>query len=107
MLEGGPPPTAFIARDVTRFRIVVSPDTSTDARFKVEEQPQPGWGRVLRGIYLGDGWRFTASEDQAFLRFDIANVESGWLWFYHAGFEKPDVDHLNLSVRSGTCAPAA
>jgi hypothetical protein len=107
MLEGGPPPTAFIAKDVTRFRILVSPDTGTDGRFKVEEQRQVDGGGVLRGVYFGDGWRFTAEEDQAFLRFDIANVETGWLWFYHAAFEKPDVDHLNLSVRSGTCAPAA
>jgi hypothetical protein len=119
MLEGGPPPTAFIAKDVTRFRILVSPrvgDTSA-ARFKVEEQPLTvadrdarmavGEGNLLRGVYLGDGWRFTAAEDQAFLRLDMANVDSGWLWFYHAGFEKLDVDHVNLSVRSGTCAPAS
>ena len=117
-MEGADPPAAFIDRRVTRFAILVSEFTrSTDpkAKFRVEEIPYKGPDRdtktwqtkssVLHATYLGNGWNFTSVADQAFLRLDIASTESGWLKFYHAGFENPDIDNVNLSVRSGTCAP--
>jgi len=116
-MEGANPPAAFIDKRVTRFRIRVTPPpkTAPNAKFKVEETPYSGPQRdpqtwqtknaVLHGAYFGDGWNFNSSTDQAFLRLDIASTESGWLFFHHAGFEHPDADNVNLSVRAGTCAP--
>lgn len=116
-LEGAEPPKAFVDKRVTRFRIVVtSPakNAGANATFRVEETLYAGPDRdkqswqtktsILHGGYRGDGWRFTAVEDQAFLRLDFIG-EAGWLWFYHAGFEHADIDHLSLSVRSGPCEP--
>ncbi|MEQ1864257.1 MAG: hypothetical protein ABL996_06340 [Micropepsaceae bacterium] len=115
--EGADPPKAFIDKRVTRFRIAVTPpakSAKTKATFHVEETPYAGPNRdtqtwqtknsVLHGTYRGDGWKFTAVKDQAFLRLDFIG-EAGWLWFYHAGFEQADVDHLSLSIRSGPCEP--
>ena len=99
MMEGSDPPAAFIDKSAAKFRIVVTPP-GKGIKGRVREAA----GSVLRGAYAGDGWRFSASADQAFLRLDFIG-EAGWLWFYHAGFEKPDIDHLNLSVRSGPCEP--
>ena len=116
-LEGADRPAAFIDKRVTRFRIVVTPPAKRGrgaAAFRVVETPYVGADRdkqswqtknsVLHGVYRGDGWRFTASQDQAFLRLDFIG-EAGWLSFYHAGFEHADADHISLSVRSGTCEP--
>ncbi|MFM9864207.1 MAG: hypothetical protein ACKVRO_11425 [Micropepsaceae bacterium] len=106
MMEGADPPKAFIGEGTARFRIVVS-RPSKGGKVRVEGRPSgTASATVLRGVFLGDGWRFTAAKDQAFLRLDFIG-EAGWLWFYHAGFEKPDVDHLNLTVRQGHCEPAA
>ena len=103
MMEGSDPPKAFIDKTEARFRIVVSPRVRGKAR--VEERAiGKAKAFVLRGAYFGDGWKFAPAKDQAFLRLDFIG-EAGWLWFYHAGFEKPDIDHLNLSVRSGPCEP--
>jgi len=99
MMEGSDPPAAFIDKRVTKFRIVVTPPAK-GVKGRVKEAA----GSVLHGAYAGDGWRFVAAGEQAFLRLDFIG-EAGWLWFYHAGFEKPDIDHLNLSVRSGPCEP--
>jgi hypothetical protein len=116
-LEGADPPKAFIDKRVTRFRIKVTPPPKhapANSTFRVEETPYSGPDRdkqtwqtknsVLHGTYRGDGWKFTAVKDQAFLRLDFIG-EAGWLWFYHAGFEHADVDHLSLSVRAGPCEP--
>lgn len=83
--------------------------------FTVTELPYTGQGAsqsvwqdenaVLHSIYLGDGYMFTAKEDQAFLR--IAEMENGRLWFYHAGFEYPGGEDVALSVRYGTCSREA
>lgn len=112
-LEGADPPTAFTDIHPRKFRIVISPPKKS--QYRVQETAYSGPDRdktrwqtsnsVLHGAYLGNGWKFTSSDNQAFLRLDIANPESGWLWFYHAGFERTDAYHLNLSVRIGTCAP--
>lgn len=105
MQEGADPPAAFIDKRVTRFRISVTPQLKR-AKARVVEIVRAGdAASVLHGAYIGDGWRFTAGGEQAFLRLDFIG-EAGWLWFYHAGFEKPDVDHLNLTVRSGPCEPS-
>lgn len=118
LLEGAEPPKAFTSTQVNRFRIVISAagKNAGGAKYRIVEAPYSGRERdkshwqtassVLHGAYLGDGWKFTGTADQAFLRLDIANPESGWLWFYHAGFEHADDYHMNLSVRVGTCAPA-
>lgn len=104
MQEGADPPAAFIDKKVVRFRISVTPQAS-HAKARVVEVVKAGEkASVLHGAYAGDGWKFAAGGEQAFLRLDFIG-EAGWLWFYHAGFEKPDVDHLNLTVRSGPCAP--
>lgn len=104
MQEGAAPPAAFIDRQATRFRISVTPSAKR-VKARVVEKPRAGEKvLVLHGAYVGDGWKFTAAQEQAFLRLDFIG-EAGWLWFYHAGFEKPDIDHLNLSVRSGPCEP--
>ena len=110
--EGAEPPSAFIAHAKTRFRILVL--KAVHGKMRVEETAYAGPERdpqkwqtkrsVLHGAYFGDGWRFSGP-DQAVLRLDMASEESGWLFFHHAGFEKPDADHLNLSVRWGACAP--
>ncbi len=118
-LEGADPPTAFLDKRVTRFRIVVTPpakNARANATFRVEETSYSGPERdkqiwqtkdsVLHGTYRGDGWKFAAVDDQAFLRLDFIG-EAGWLWFYHAGFERADDDHLSLSVRAGPCQPNA
>jgi hypothetical protein len=118
-LEGADRPAAFIDKRVTRFRIVVTPPAKKagkNASFRVVEAPYSGPDRdkqswqtknsVLHDFYRGDGWRFTAVKDQAFLRLDFIG-EAGWLSFYHAGFERADVDHISLSVRSGVCEPDA
>lgn len=102
--EGADPPKAFVDGRVTKFRIVVTP-ASKKAKARVAETPSAGRDVVLRGTYVGDGWSFQSTSDQAFFRLDSLGVESGWLFFYHSGFERPDADHLNLSVRTGTCAP--
>lgn len=99
MMEGSDPPAAFIDKAAAKFRIVVTPPTKK-AKGRVREAA----GSVLAGAYTGDGWRFAASRDQGFLRLDFIG-EAGWLWFYHAGFERPDIDHLNLAVRAGPCVP--
>ena len=103
MMEGSDPPKAFVDETKLRFRIVVTPPAK-GSRGKVRVEERPAKGTVLHGAYFGDGWKFTAAKDQAFLRLDFIG-EAGWLWFYHAGFEKPDVEHLNLSVRQGHCEP--
>lgn len=100
MMEGSDPPKAFIASDAESFRIVVTPPKK-GVKGRVKETTS---AKVLHGAYVGDGSRFTAVRDQGFLRLDFIG-EPGWLWFYHAGFEKPDVDHLNLTVRQGHCEP--
>lgn len=100
MLEGSDPPKAFIAKDALTFRILVTPPKK-GAKGRVRETTG---GKLLRVAYYGDGTKFAAAQDQAFLRLDFIG-EAGWLWFYHAGFEKPDVDHLNLTVREGHCEP--
>jgi hypothetical protein len=100
MQEGADPPAAFIDKTVTKFRILVTPPTK-----RKEGRVAEVAGTVLRGSYAGDGWRFRAVPDQGFLRLDFIG-EAGWLWFYHAGFERPDIDHLNLTVRAGPCEPA-
>ena len=99
VLEGAAPPAAFIDKTAAKFRIVVTPPTKK-AKGRVSEAARS----VLTEPYSGDGWKFSAKGEQAFLRLDFIG-EAGWLWFYHAGFEKPDIDHLNLSVRSGPCEP--
>jgi hypothetical protein len=105
MQEGAAPPAAFIEKRVVRFRISVTPPAKR-TKARVVEMTRPG-GKVLvlHGAYVGDGTKFTTAKEQAFLRIDFIG-EAGWLWFYHAGFEKPDVDHLNLTVRTGPCEPA-
>lgn len=113
-LEGADPPRGFVDERVTTFRIVVTPATRT-AKACVAETPYSGSDRdkqhwqtqnaVLHSAYVGDGWSFQSAREQAFFRLDSLGVESGWLFFYHSGFERPDADHLNLSVRTGTCAP--
>lgn len=106
MQEGAAPPAAFIDKRVVRFRISVTPPTKR-VKARVVETVRAGEAApILRGAYVGDGWKFSASAgEQAFLQLDFIG-EAGWLWFYHAGFEKPDIDHLNLTVRSGPCEPA-
>ena len=99
MQEGAAPPAAFIDKTQAKFRIVVTPPSKT-SKGRVSEAARS----VLTEPYSGDGWRFSAKGEQAFLRLDFIG-EAGWIWFYHAGFEKPDIDHLNLSVRSGPCEP--
>lgn len=99
MQEGAAPPAAFIDKTQAKFRIVVTPPSKT-SKGRVSEAVRS----VLTEPYSGDGWTFSAKGEQAFLRLDFIG-EAGWLWFYHAGFEKPDIDHLNLSVRSGPCEP--
>jgi hypothetical protein len=99
MLEGAALPSAFIDKATAKFRIVVTPPTKV-TKGRVREVART----VLGGDYVGDGWRFGAVGEQGFLHIDFIG-EAGWLWFYHAGFEKPDIDHLNLSVRSGPCEP--
>lgn len=99
MQEGAAPPAAFIDKATATFRIVVTPP-SKRAKGRVSEAARS----VLGTAYVGDGWRFGAVGAQGFLQLDYIG-EAGWLWFYHAGFEKPDIDHLNLSVRSGPCEP--
>jgi hypothetical protein len=101
MQEGADLPAAFIDKTTAKFRIVVTPPTKK-TKGRVREVART----VLAGDYVGDGWRFGAVGEQGFLHIDFIG-EAGWLWFYHAGFEKPDIDHLNLSVRSGPCEPAA
>jgi hypothetical protein len=98
--EGAAPPAAFIDKAAAKFRIVATPPTKK-TKGRVSEAARS----VLTEPYSGDGWKFSAKGEQAFLRLDFIG-EAGWLWFYHAGFEKPDIDHLNLSVRSGPCEPA-
>ena len=103
-MEGSDPPAAFVDKRVTRFRILVTP-AAKRAKARVVEMLRAGeTAFVLHDAYVGDGWKFAARGEQAFLRLDFIG-EAGWLWFYHSGFEKPDVDHLNLTVRSGPCAP--
>ena len=104
MQEGADPPAAFIDKHVVRFRISVMPPSKRVKGRVVETVPPGETAFVLRGTYVGDGLRFAPSKEQAFLRLDFIG-EAGWLWFYHAGFEKPDIDHLNLTVRSGPCEP--
>ena len=99
MQEGAAPPAAFIDKKTAKFRIVVTPPTKK-TKGRVSEAART----VLASAYAGDGWKFSAKGEQAFLQLDFIG-EAGWLWFYHAGFEKPDIDHLNLSVRSGPCEP--
>jgi hypothetical protein len=104
MQEGAAPPAAFIDKTVTKLRIVVTAPTKR-AKGHVRELTRTGAKpAVLLSPYAGDGFRFTPAKEQAFLHLDFIG-EAGWLWFYHAGFEKPDLDHLNLSVRSGPCEP--
>lgn len=104
MMEGSDPPKAFIDEGAVRFRVVVTPPKKgAKGRVKETTGGRPS-AAVLHGAYIGDGWRFTAAQGQAFLRLDFIG-EARWLWFYHAGFEKPDVDHLNLTVRAGPCEP--
>lgn len=100
MQEGADPPAAFIDKTVTKVRILVTPPKK-GVKGRVREVSKAS---VLLSRYTGDGWRFNAGDGQAFLRLDFIG-EAGWLWFYHAGFEKPDVDHLNLTVREGHCEP--
>ncbi len=100
MQEGADPPAAFIDKTVAKFRILVTPPAK-GIKGRVREVSTAS---VLQSRYTGDGWRFAAADGQAFLRLDFIG-EAGWLWFYHAGFEKPDIDHLNLSARSGPCEP--
>jgi hypothetical protein len=102
MQEGANPPAAFIDNKVIKFRISVTPPTK---RVKARIVETGATASVLRGAYVGDGWKFGALKDQGFLRIDFIG-EAGWIWFYHAGFEKPDEEHLNLTVRSGPCEPA-
>jgi hypothetical protein len=104
MQEGADPPAAFINKRVVRFRISVTPQARRAKARAVEIVKAGEKASVLHGAYAGDGWKFIAGGEQAFLRLDFIG-EAGWLWFYHAGFEKPDVDHLNLTVRSGPCEP--
>jgi hypothetical protein len=105
MQEGAAPPASFIDKRVVRFRISVTPPAKR-TKARVVETPRPGEkALVLQGAYVGDGTKFTTTKEQAFLRLDFIG-EAGWLWFYHAGFEKPDIDHLNLTVRTGPCEPA-
>ena len=99
MQEGAEPPAAFIDKAAAKFRIVVKPP-SKKAQGRVSEAARS----VLSESYAGDGWKFSAKGEQAFLRLDFIG-EAGWLWFYHAGFEKPDIGHLNLTVRTGPCEP--
>ncbi len=104
MMEGSDPPKAFVDDSERSFRIVVTVPRKKVKGRVIETTGRDPTSALLQGTYLGDGWTFTGSEDQAFLRLDFVG-EAGWLWFYHAGFEKPDVDHLNLTVREGHCEP--
>jgi hypothetical protein len=83
--------------------VVTRPKKGAKGRV-IETTPRNATSTVLHSAYLGDGWKFAAVQDQAFLRLDFIG-EAGWLRFYDAGFEKPDVDHLNLTVREGHCEP--
>lgn len=104
MMEGSDPPKAFADDGERSFRIVVTPPKKGAKGRVIETTGRDPTSALLQGTYLGDGWKFAATQDQAFLRLDFIG-EAGWLWFYHAGFEKPDVDHLNLTVREGHCEP--
>ncbi len=104
MMEGSDPPKAFVADGERSFRIVVTPPKKNVKGRVIETTGRDPASALLHGTYVGDGWKFAAVQDQGFLRLDFIG-EAGWLWFYQAGFEKPDVDHLNLTVREGHCEP--
>ena len=107
-MEDSGPPTGYLddqPRVKFRMAIVRGPG------FTVTELPYDGPGAsqyqwqddnaVLHGPYFGDGYKFTAAEDQAFLR--MATMADGAVWFYHAGFEYAGGEDVALSVRYGTC----
>lgn len=107
-LEGSGPPTGYLDKQPRiRFRISIARGPG----FTVVELPYEGpdasgyvWQddkAVLHSTYLGDGYAFTAKDDQAFLR--MATMVKGVVWFYHAGFEYAGGEDVALSVRYGTC----
>ncbi len=111
-LEGAAPPKAYEQPDVnTTFGMRI--DTSPDGKnpFVVSETEDRGENpdrtqyhtnySLLHSAYYGDGYDFTAAEDQAFLR--LHHQKNGSIFFYHAGFEYPGGEDVRLSVRFGEC----
>lgn len=108
-LEGADPPSAFVdAGPTVKFRIEVARGPG----YVVTELPYDGpdasgavWqtdNAILHSAYIGDGWEFTAKEDQAFLRMH-QSIEPNTIWFWHSGFEYPGGVDTKLTVRWGRC----
>ena len=114
-LEGSADPTAFVAEGVgNRFKIVMTrASESGTSLLYVKEIGYSGTDRdrtewhtvnsVLHSVSIGDGTDFRSSEDLGILRLTVTDPEMGRLWFYHAGFEYPGGEDVNLSVRYGQC----
>ncbi|MEO1240835.1 MAG: hypothetical protein AAFX54_02915 [Pseudomonadota bacterium] len=113
-LEGADPPRAYGRQDVqTTFGMRIAHSANGDHPFTVMETEDRGEApdrtqyhtdfSVLHSAYYGDGFDFTATEDQAFLR--LHHKRDGGVSFYHAGFEYPGGVDVNLSVRFGECEP--
>ncbi|MES2903352.1 MAG: hypothetical protein V4696_04125 [Pseudomonadota bacterium] len=112
----GHPSAAKYDNPMTRFKMVISPIKGQKLRFRLLEIEYAGPDRddsvwhteksVLHGEYRGDGNRFMASEDQAFLSFGKTTAHKnsdGDFEFYHSGFEYPGGEDTKLSVRWGRC----
>lgn len=108
-LEGSSPPDVFVdTLGKVKFRLKVERGPG----YVVTELPYDGpdasrmtWqteNAILHSPYLGDGWQFTAQEDQAFLRMH-ESVESNAVWFWHSGFEYAGGEDAHLSLRWGRC----
>ncbi len=114
-LEGADPPRAYEEQDVnTTFgmRIDTSPDSNnpfvaseTEDRGEHPDRAQYHTNySLLHSAYYGDGFDFTAAEDQGFLR--LHHQKNGNIFFYHSGFEYPGGEDVRLSVRFGECETA-
>lgn len=111
-LEGADPPTAYLEHDIqSTFGMSIEKTAGGEFSYKVTETPDRGENpdrmdyhtqfSLLHSDYYGDGWDFTAAEDQAFLR--LYRHSNGRFFFYHAGFEYPGGEDVRLSVRYGEC----
>lgn len=108
-LEGAPPPDVFVdTSPKMKFRMMVERGpgyVATELPYDGPDASQLTWqteNAILHGPYYGDGWQFTAKDDQAFLRMHDS-IEPNIVWFWHSGFEYAGGEDPNLTVRWGRC----
>jgi hypothetical protein len=115
-MEGSGPPKSFSESGLTwKFMLRVDRDEINKSQYRMIELPYSGPDReirdwhssnsILHSPYFGDGYRFTAGQDQGFIHFfnTMKERKGGNMEIYHAGEAWAGGEDHVLLARWGRC----